>query len=158
MGDPWYSAWLLHLLGRIETQRGEMPVARTYYQQSLALNQQVGEKWMTPFNLEGLAGVVATQGALRWAAQLWGAAEALREAIDVPRLPVDCRGYEQAVATVRAQLGEEVFATAWQEGRTLSPEQALATPEHVALPTPGERSSYPTTASPAPYPDGLTAR
>ena len=55
---------------------------------------------MTPFNLEGLAGVVATQGVLRWAAQLWGAAEALREAIDVPRLPVDRRGYEQAVATV----------------------------------------------------------
>ena len=119
MGDPWYSAWSLHLLGRIETQRGEMPAARTYYQQSLALNQQVGEKWMTPFNLEGLAGVVATQGELRWAAQLWGAAEVLREAIDVPRLPVDRRGYEQAVATVQARLGEEAFAIAWQEGRTM---------------------------------------
>ncbi len=150
MGDPWYSAWSLHLLGRIETQRGEMPAARTYYQQSLALNQQVGEKWMTPFNLEGLAGVVATQGALRWAAQLWGAAEALREAIDVPRLPVDRRGYEQAVATVRAQLGEEAFAIAWQEGRKMSPEQALAAS--------GELSSSPTTASPPTYPNGLTAR
>ncbi|HEY6539771.1 MAG TPA: hypothetical protein VIZ18_02495, partial [Ktedonobacteraceae bacterium] len=126
MGDPWFSAWLLHILGRIETQRGEMPAARTYYQQSLALNQQVGEKWMTPFNLEGLAGVVATQGALRWSAQLWGAAEALREAIDVPRLPVDRRSYEQAVAVARAQLGEKTFAIAWQEGRTMSPEQALA--------------------------------
>jgi hypothetical protein len=98
---------------------------------------------MTPFNLEGLAGVVATQGALRWAAQLWGAAEALREAIDVPRLPVDRRGYEQAVATVRAQLGEEAFAIAWQEGRTMSPEQALAAS--------GELSSSPTTASPPTY-------
>ena len=95
---------------------------------------------MTPFNLEGLAGVVATQGALRWAAQLWGAAEALREAIDVPRLPVDRRSYEQAVATVRAQLGEEAFAIAWQEGRAMSPEQALAAS--------GELSSSPTTASP----------
>src|SRR5947209_20581134 len=106
MGDPWYSAWLLHLLGRIETQRGELPAARRYHQQSLALNQQIGEKWMTPFNLEGLASVVATQGMLRWAAQLWGAAEALREAIDVPRLPVDRVGYEQAVGAARAQLGE----------------------------------------------------
>ncbi len=116
MGDPWYSAWVLHLLGRIEIQRGEMSAARRCYQQSLALNQQVGEKWMTPFNLEGLAGVVATQGALRWAAQLWGAAEALREAIDVPRLPVDRVGYEQAVGAARAQLGEDAFAAAWQEG------------------------------------------
>ncbi|HEX6477945.1 MAG TPA: LuxR C-terminal-related transcriptional regulator [Ktedonobacteraceae bacterium] len=150
MGDPWYSAWSLHLLGRIETQRDEMPAARTYYQQSLALNRQVGEKWMTPFNLEGLAGVVATQGALRWAAQLWGAAEALREAIDVPRLPVDRRGYEQAVATVRAQLGEEAFAMAWQEGRAMSPEQALAAS--------GELSASPPTASPPTYPNGLTTR
>jgi hypothetical protein len=125
MGDPWYSAWVLHLLGRIEIQRDEMPAARTYYQQSLALNQQVGEKWMTPFNLEGLASVVATQGALRWAAQLWGAAEALREAIDVPRLPVDRVGYEQAVAAARAQLGEEAFASAWQEGWTMKLEQVL---------------------------------
>jgi len=116
MGDPWYSAWVLHLLGRIETQRGELPAAGRCYQQSQELNQQVGEKWMTPFNLEGLASVVATQGALRWAAQLWGAAEALREAIDVPRLPVDRVGYEQAVGAARAQLGEEAFAAAWQEG------------------------------------------
>jgi predicted ATPase/class 3 adenylate cyclase len=130
IGDPWYSAWLLHLLGRIETQRGEMPAARTYYQQSLALNRQVGEKWMTPFNLEGLAGVVATQGALRWAAQLWGAAEALREAIDVPRLPVDRVVYEQAVGAARAQLGEEAFASAWQEGWMMKLEQVIDEATH----------------------------
>ena len=99
---------------------------------------------MTPFNLEGLAGVVATQGALRWAARLWGAAEALREAIEVPRLPVDRHGYEQAVDTVRAQLEEEDFAIAWQEGRTMSPEQVLATS--------GELPSSPNSASPPSYP------
>jgi tetratricopeptide (TPR) repeat protein len=130
MGGPWYSAWLLHLLGRIEIQWGEMPAARTYYQQSLALNQQVGEKWMTPFNLEGLASVVATQGALWLAAQLWGAAEALREAIDVPRLPVDRVGYEQAVAAVRAQLGEEAFAAAWQEGWMTKLQQVIDEATH----------------------------
>jgi tetratricopeptide (TPR) repeat protein len=130
MGDPWYSAWVLHLLGRIETQRGEMPAARRCYQQSLELNQQVGEKWMTPFNLEGLASVVVTQGELRWAAQLWGAAEALREAIDVPRLPVDRVGYEQAVAAAQAQLGEEAFASAWQEGWTMKLEQVLDEATH----------------------------
>jgi len=130
MGDPWYSAWVLYLLGRIEVHRGELSAARRCYQQSLALNQQVGEKWMTPFNLEGLAGVVATQGALRWAAQLWGAAEALREAIDVPRLPVDRVGYEQAVGAARAQLGEEAFAAAWQEGWMMKLEQVLDEATH----------------------------
>jgi tetratricopeptide (TPR) repeat protein len=130
MGGPWFSAWSLHLLGRIETQRGEPPAARTYYQQSLALNQQIGEKWMTPFNLEGLASVVATQGELRWAAQLWGAAEALREAMDIPRLPVDRVGSEQAVAAARAQLGEDAFAAAWSEGRMTNLEQVIDEATH----------------------------
>ncbi len=130
MGDPWYSAWSLHLLGRIEIQRGELSTARLCYQQSLELNQQIGEKWMTPFNLEGLARMVATQGALRKAAQLWGAAEALREAIDVPRLPVDRVGYEQAVAAARAQLGEDAFAAAWQEGWTMKLEQVIDEATH----------------------------
>ena len=130
MGDPWYSAWLLHILGRIEIQRGELPAARTYFQQSLALNQQIGEKWLTPFNLEGLAAVVAAQGALRWAAQLWGAAEALRGAIDVPRLPIDRAGYEQTVGAARAQLGEEPFASAWQEGWMMKLEQVIDEATH----------------------------
>ena len=130
MGDPWYSAWVLHLLGRIEVQRDELPAARTYYQQSLALNRQVGEKWMTPFNLEGLARVIAAQGELLQAAQLWGAAEALREAIDVPRLPVDRAGYEQAVGAARAQLGEEAFAAAWQEGWMMKLERVIDEATH----------------------------
>ncbi len=126
MGDPWYSAWLLHLLGRIEVQKGEMSAARKYYRQSLELNRQVGEKWMTPFNLEGLAGVLAASGEFRHAAQLWGAAAALREAIDVPRLPVDRASYEQAIDSTRTQLGDEAFASAWQEGQTMELEQVIA--------------------------------
>lgn len=80
---------------------------------------------MTPFNLEGLASVVAIKGALRWAAQLWGAAEALRETIDVPRLPVDRADYEQAVGAAHAQLEEEAFVVAWQEGRAMPLQQVI---------------------------------
>jgi tetratricopeptide (TPR) repeat protein len=119
MENPWFSAWTLHLLGRIEAQRGDLPLARTTYQQSLALNQQEGEKWITPFNLEGLAGLLATQGEFSRAAHLWGAAEALREAVAFPLPPTDRPGYEQAVSTTRAQLGEDAFAAAWHEGRTM---------------------------------------
>jgi hypothetical protein len=83
-----------------------------------------------PERAAGLASVDATQGEIRWAAQLWGAAEALRESIDVPRLPVDRAGYEQAVAAARAQLGEEAFATAWQEGRATNLEQVIDEATH----------------------------
>ena len=87
-----------------------------------------------------------------------GTAEALREAIGAPLPPVERAPYHRAVAAARTQFDEKAFATAWAEGCTLSPEQALATQGQVALSIPGELSSTPATASPPLYPDGLTAR
>ena len=160
IGSPWFISLTLHILGRVQAQRGEMTAAYSSYQESLALCREQGEQFIVPFNLEGLAGVLATQGELRGAAQLWGVAEALREAIASPLPPVDRADYTQAVATARVQLGEQAFAAAWQEGRTMTLEQVLAAPERVALSTPtsaGQPST--TTAKTLPtYPAGLTAR
>jgi DNA-binding NarL/FixJ family response regulator len=107
-----------------------------------------------------LAGVVAARGEFRWAAQLWGAAEALHEAIAIPLPPADRAEYEQAVQSARAQLGASAFAAAWQEGRTMTPGQALAAQGQVTIPTPtpaGSLSTPPTKTSHT-YPAGLTAR
>jgi hypothetical protein len=57
---------------------------------------------------------------------LFGAAEALRVAIDAPRLPVERADYERWVAAVRAQLGAEAFAAEWAEGGAMTLEQAIA--------------------------------
>ena len=59
------------------------------------------------------------------AAHLWGAAEALREAIGTPIPRVYRTGYQQTVAAARSQLGEEDFAAAWAQGRSMDPEQAM---------------------------------
>src|SRR5205823_8813277 len=61
--------------------------------------------------------------------------------------------YEQAVATAQAQLGEKAFAAAWAQGRTMTPEQALAAEDQPLLPTP-----TPPARPAATSPDGLTAR
>jgi predicted ATPase/DNA-binding CsgD family transcriptional regulator len=156
----WYIAWALLIAGRVEAQRGDLSVAYSSYQESLALAQKPGEEWLTPFKLEGLAGVVAAQGAYRWAAQLWGAAEALREALAVPLFPADRAGYEQAVRRASAQLGAPAFAAAWQEGRAMTPEQVLAAQGRVTIPSPQQResrSTLPTKPSPG-SPSGLTTR
>src|SRR5207302_2106787 len=75
--------------------------------------------------LEGLGAVETAQEAPLKAARLWGTAEALREAIDAPMPPLDRADYEQALAAAHTALGEEAFASAWAEGRTMTPEQAL---------------------------------
>jgi len=157
LGNRWQIAWGLHTRGRIEAQRGEMTAARGFYQQSLVLTLELGDKVLTLFNLNGLAGVVAAQGELAWAAQLWGAAEALHEATGVSLPPGDRVGYEQAVATARAQLGESDFAPAWQEGRTMTPEQAL-TSRGEPVTIPAKPAAVLHSKTPPTYPCGLTAR
>ena len=54
--------------------------------------------------------------------------------IDFPPLKtLDRPGYERAVTKARAQVGKEVFARAWAEGRTMTPEQALINPATLPL-------------------------
>lgn len=157
MDTRWDIARALYTLGRVEEQQDDLRAARCHYEESLELSRELGEQFILSLSLEGLAGVLARQGELRWAAQLWGAVVGLREAIAVPPPPVDRPRYEQAMSVARAQLGESAFTTAWREGRTMTPEQALAargepvTISAEPLPAPQARSS-PT------YPAGLTAR
>jgi len=160
MDARWEIAITLYTLGQVAAHQGDLRAARSHYEQSLALSGELGEQFIIPLSLEGLAGVLARQGELGWAAQLWGAAEAMREVIAVPLFPAHRAGYEQAVRGARAHLGAPAFATTWQEGRTMTTEQVLAAQGRVTNPpsTPaGSRSTLPTQTSPS-YPSGLTTR
>jgi predicted ATPase/class 3 adenylate cyclase/DNA-binding CsgD family transcriptional regulator len=158
-GDQWAIVESLSLLGRVEAREGNPTAARTLYEESLALAREIGIKNIA-FCLEGLAGVVATQGELAWAAKLWGTAEALREAISAPIPPVDRAENERTVGAARSHLGEKAFAAAWAEGRTMAPEQALAAQGLTTQPAlnAAEEASISPKKSGATYPDGLTSR
>ncbi len=152
---PWAtcSLWSLELLAKAEAHQGDYARARIHYEEGLALARKVDDKGYIAFYLEGLADLIAVQGEPPWAARLWGAAEALREAIGAPIPPVYRPAYERSVTVARAQFGEKPFAAAWAQGHTMTPEQALAAEDQPLLPTP-----TPPARSTATYPDGLTAR
>jgi predicted ATPase/class 3 adenylate cyclase len=123
----------LSLLARIATVRGDYSSARALCNECLAIAKELGDRELLASGLERLAGVIAAQESggtstqlASWAAKLWGAAESLREAIGAPISPLERATYECAVTAMRTQLGEEVFATAWAEGRNITPDQALA--------------------------------
>ncbi len=153
-------AWTLARLAQVVACEGDDARARTLYEQYLANVKQVDFKIYTPFHLEGLAGVVSVQGELPWAARLWGAAEALRETQGTPLPPVQRAEYERSIAITRTQLGEQAFAAAWAEGRTMTLEQVLAAQGPVTMSTtaPAGPSSIPHAAQAPTYPAGLTAR
>jgi tetratricopeptide (TPR) repeat protein len=146
VGDRHATALALSLFARVEARQGNHTAARALYKESLAMAARgVTGKELIPSGLEGLAGLVAAQGELARATWLWGAAETLRQALGVPIPPVERATYEQAVATARSQLGERAFAAAWAEGRTMTPEQALAAQEQTMVPAPSstEQSTSP---------------
>ncbi len=127
--DRVTTAETLICLARVVACQGETERASGLYQESLAILQgyKYGTDSILPC-LEGLGAVLAGQGELARmveAARLWGAAEALREAIGAPMPPVYRADYERAVVTARAQLDEEAFAAAWAGGRTIPLEQVI---------------------------------
>jgi len=116
-------------LARVLAAQGDDARACALSEESIRLAIKADDKLNIASGMEGLAGVVEAQGKYAWAARLWGAAEALREAIDAPLPPVERPSYERAVAEAHARLGARTFATAWTEGRGMMPEDALRSDE-----------------------------
>jgi predicted ATPase/DNA-binding CsgD family transcriptional regulator len=143
----------LFALGKVLAAQGDYAAARTQCEESCAISRALGERSMIAVCLVELGEVVALQRQFAWAAQLWGVAEALREGIGMPILPVERANYERSVAAARVHLGERAFAAAWAQGRTKTPEQVLADQGQLTVPAPTN------SATPPPdYPAGLTAR
>ena len=122
-------ARVLFSLGRVAFSQGDYAKAQALHQEDLLLFKELDDKWLIALSLEELGAVVAMRGKPRWAARLVGAATSLREAIGSIPLPAERTNYERGIAFARTQLGEEVFAAALAEGRTMTPEQVLAAQE-----------------------------
>jgi predicted ATPase/DNA-binding CsgD family transcriptional regulator len=134
-----YIAHPLYFLGKVMAQQGDLPAAYTYYQESLALFQEMDDQGSLGACLEGWAVVVAQQGEATWAAQMWGAAQVLREdfgqpaLFNLPTTPGERAHNERMRAIIQSQLGERAFARALFEGRAMTPEQALSAQGHTLL-------------------------
>ena len=116
---------------------------------------------------ETFNGVQSQKQAFLWAAQLWGAAEALREATGTPISPVDRAMYERTIASARTFLRVYAFNSAWARGKIMSPDEALTIPTQSieaspavkhevkrSRPATGKISQLPMVAH---YPDELTS-
>jgi DNA-binding CsgD family transcriptional regulator len=79
-----------------------------------------------PTCLEGLAAIAGTRRAADRAARLFGAAEAIREALGAPLFSPNRPWLDRDVTAVRAQLDPAVFAAAWAEGRAMPFDEAIA--------------------------------
>jgi predicted ATPase/DNA-binding CsgD family transcriptional regulator/transcriptional regulator with XRE-family HTH domain len=160
IGDRWGIAWGLYSLGWLEFNQSNYSAAKTLFEECFLLLRELNDMEFMASTLEALGGVVSSQGHPEWAAQLWGAAETLREIINAPITPVNRATYEHLVAAARAKLSIKAFSEAWAEGRTMAPEQAIiAIGQTKALKsTKRARIQSPTTIPSSTFPAGLTSR
>jgi DNA-binding CsgD family transcriptional regulator len=155
-GDRLIGSIALYNLALEESRvQGNHERAAELYVEGLGLAAEMGDKANAAYCLEGLAGLISERGEPERAARLFGASEALLEAVGAPRY-VQAQArilYERAVEALRSRLGRKAFAAAWSEGRTMELELAI---EYALEPPSGiyEAAVAPGTS----YPAGLSAR
>jgi hypothetical protein len=120
----WRLALSLDCRGEIALTMRDYELALASFGESLALWSRMGARRGIAGCLEGIAALALCRGNAEVAAGLYAAADALREAIGAPRPPRLRPAHEQAIGALRRELGEEAFAAAWTEGRTLTLEDA----------------------------------
>jgi hypothetical protein len=108
------------------TAQGDYAAARPLHEESLRIRQELGDRWGYAFSLEGFARLAHSQGETRRAAQLYGAAEALRQAMSSPLSPGDQAKQDLIINDLRSQLGEVDFSAAWNAGQAMLVEEAVA--------------------------------
>jgi predicted ATPase/DNA-binding SARP family transcriptional activator/Tfp pilus assembly protein PilF len=142
-GDRQRIGTALNNLGSVAKAQHEFAAARAYYKESLAIQQDIGDKVGMVTTLEAFAGLIVAEtttvtvsaasngirvdvgDTTQKGAQLWGAAQALRQDMGAPKLPRVHEEDEHSIASARTRLGEGEWEAAWAEGLALTMEQAV---------------------------------
>jgi predicted ATPase/DNA-binding CsgD family transcriptional regulator len=134
----WINACLVHL-GYIDCEEGEYAAARSRFLQMNETLPLVRFPWGTTYTLEGFARLAAAEGEAARALRLGGATTALRQTYGVTMGLTGQDAFRRALEPAWRVLGEEAGATAWQEGRSMTLEEAV----DLALAEPGTRPDRP---------------
>ncbi len=127
MGDPFGIYFALLNLGEVNFIAKEYHAAGVMWRECLAVVVEHTLKFYIPWALMALAGLIAVTDTPLNAARLWGVLERLKEEAG-GTLPIQFKEMLDAqVPTARAALNDDAaFDAAWQEGRAMSLEQAIA--------------------------------
>jgi predicted ATPase/class 3 adenylate cyclase len=117
---------ILNDLGQVALDQGDADRAAALFGESLKLSWEPENEIDITFSLVGLAGIAGALGQPARAAQLLGAAEAIRVSIGRSLTPVERTVFDRYAATVRAQIDDATFAVMWAEGQKMTLEQAKA--------------------------------
>jgi predicted ATPase/DNA-binding SARP family transcriptional activator/DNA-binding CsgD family transcriptional regulator len=132
-GDQQGIAIRLHNLGYIALHEGDTAHAVRSFRESFTLNQALGYRTGPLSFLEGMAAAASAADRPRDAARLYGAwiAACVPPGTEFKLHAPDQAEYDRYVARARAAIGETAFSQAWEQGKIVPLEQAVA--EALAL-------------------------
>jgi predicted ATPase/class 3 adenylate cyclase len=124
-GDRFGVTDALHALGRTALAQGDLSSAATSFLEALDNDENIGNRTGMAIVLDNLAAKASAEGQHLRALRLAGASEAIKEAAGghAPPPLIDLPDPREPARDV---LGEVAVAAAWEEGRSMSLEQALA--------------------------------
>jgi predicted ATPase/class 3 adenylate cyclase len=124
-GDLFGVTDALHTLGRTALAEGDLDTAAESFLEALANDQQVGNRTGAAIVMDNLAAKATAEGRHLRALRLGGASEAIKEMAGghAPPPLIDLPDPREAALEA---LGEAAVAAAWEEGRAMTFEQAVA--------------------------------
>jgi len=118
--------WALVQLGYTCLRLGEFTQARQMFVESQARFSLSNTPVGVIYSLEGLTSLAVHQGHLENVARLFGWADSMRQSIGDLRPPVEQEEVDTDITAIIEQIGKDAFASAYEDGKTLTMDEAIA--------------------------------
>lgn len=116
----------LNNLGAACFGEGELPLSKKHFAEAANLAFDLGNKMTISYSIDGFAALAVANDDLRRAAELCGSAEALRESIGYKIEPAEEVFRNAYLEKLRGLLDDAQFSDAFERGRAMTPEKAIA--------------------------------
>jgi non-specific serine/threonine protein kinase len=126
LGMKSYIANALENLGNVDTLRGDLARAAVRLRESLLLGRELSDQHVILYSLGDLAKLEAARGRPERAARLDGLVVRLRGLLAIHMPPAEDEGRERVLDRARQVLGEARFRRAWEGGKALNLDEAVA--------------------------------
>ena len=112
-------------LAHILRYEGNYPEAISSYRGTIREWQRIGHRAAVAHQLESIAFISKALEQVEKALKLFGAAEALREKIEIDMTLQERESYDKEVADIKANMDEKEFVSLWAEGRSMTMDEAI---------------------------------
>jgi predicted ATPase/DNA-binding SARP family transcriptional activator len=153
LGHTTGQGYTLNVLGRLREHLRDPAASAAHYREALLLHHATREVWGLAQVIEGLGRVAVMEGRHERAARLFGCAGEFRRVINSPLVANEVAQHDEAIAAIRAALGDDATDRALLAGAAFSIDEAaayvMADADAGAAPSPAPAPAAPPSGDPA---------